>query len=69
VSIRPAPEDYATWWRYHVAKRVWLRSHGGSLIGTLALAVGFGLLTGSAVVLVVLIFAALAGTAVARSRP
>ncbi len=66
---RPDPPDYPTWWAYHQAKRVWLRSHGGSLLGTFAVAIGFGLLTGSAIVLVVLIVAAIVGTMYARSRP
>ncbi len=66
---RPRPEDYPTAWSYWQARRVWLRRHGGSLIGTLAIAIFFGALTGSAVLLVSLIAFALVGTAYARSRP
>ncbi len=69
MSTQPQPEDYPTAWSYWQARRAWVRRHGGSLIGTLALAIGFGLLTGSAVVLVVLVVAAVLGTVYARSRP
>jgi hypothetical protein len=66
---RPCPEDYPTAWSYWHARRVWIRSHGGSLIGTLAIAVIFGGLTGSPVLLVSLIAFAVVGTIYARSRP
>lgn len=69
MTSRPRPEDHPTAWAYWQARRTWVRSHGGSLLGTLAIAVVFGLLTGSAVVLIFLLVVALAGTAYARSRP
>jgi len=44
----PYPQpDYPTAWTYWPARRVWLCRYGGSLIGTLAIAVIFGGLTGS----------------------
>ncbi|HMD56717.1 MAG TPA: hypothetical protein VKG82_04535 [Solirubrobacteraceae bacterium] len=69
MGSRPYTEDYGTAWSYWQARRAWVRRHGGSLLGTFALAIGFGLLTGSALVLVILVAAALLGTAYARSRP
>jgi len=68
-STRPRPEDYPTAWSYWQARRVWLRGHGCSLVGTLAVAVIFGELNGSPVLLLSLIAFALVGTAYARSRP
>jgi hypothetical protein len=49
--------------------RQWRKGHGGSLIGTLAIAVVIGALSGSAVVLIVLVLFALLATAYVRSRP
>jgi hypothetical protein len=69
VSTRPVPEQYPTRARYRWALRSWRRAHGGSLIGTLAIAVVIGALSGSAVVLVLLVVFALLATADARSRP
>lgn len=66
---RPQPEDYKTGAEYRWAKKLWLRRHGGYLITTLAIAVFFGALTGSALLLILLVIAALALTAYARSRP
>jgi hypothetical protein len=66
---RPQPEDFKTGVEYRWAKKLWLRKHGGYLITTLAIAVFFGALTGSAVLMVLLIIAALLMTAYARSRP
>ena len=54
---------------YRWAKKLWLRRRGGSLIGTLAIAIFFGALTGSDVLLVLLVVFALVATAYARSRP
>ncbi|MGO8904544.1 MAG: hypothetical protein ACLQMH_02845 [Solirubrobacteraceae bacterium] len=66
---RPQPEDFKTGAEYRWAKKLWLRKHGGYLITTLAIAVFFGALTGSAVLMVLLIIATLIMTAYARSRP
>jgi hypothetical protein len=65
---RPQPEEYETRTRYRWALRNWKRSHGGSLIAVLAIAVVIGALSGSAVVLIALVTFALVGTAYARSR-
>ncbi len=48
---RPRPEDYKTWAEYRWARKLWIRKHGGSFIGTLALAIIFGGLSGSRFVL------------------
>jgi hypothetical protein len=66
---RPQPEDFKTGAEYRWAKRLWLRRHGGYLWTTIGLALLFGALTGSVVLLVLLVVAALAMTAYARSRP
>jgi hypothetical protein len=68
-STRPQPEHYRTAGEYRWARKLWIRRHGGSLIGTLAIAVFFGALTGSTALLVLLILFALVATAYARSRP
>jgi len=44
---RPRPEDYRTRAEYRWARKLWLGKHGGSFIGTLALALIFGGLSGS----------------------
>jgi hypothetical protein len=49
--------------------RNWRRSHGGSLLATLAIAITFGVISGSAVALVLLMAFALLATAYVRSRP
>jgi hypothetical protein len=49
VMPRPQPESYPTWWSYHQATRLWRKRTGGSLIGTAALALIVGGLSGSAV--------------------
>lgn len=66
---RPQPDSYPTAWSYFWAHRRWKRKHGGSLIGTLAIAVFFGGFTGSPVLLLSLVVFVLVGTAYARSRP
>jgi len=66
---RPQPENFKTGAEYRWAKRLWLRRHGGYLWTTIGLALLFGALTGSVVLLVLLVVAALAMTAYARSRP
>jgi hypothetical protein len=65
----PQPENFKTGAEYRWAKRLWLRRHGGYLWTTIGLALLFGALTGSVVLLVLLVVAALAMTAYARSRP
>lgn len=69
MMARPRPEDYPTAWSYWQARRVWVRRHGGSLIGTLAIAVLFGALSRSALAFGALVVFAVAATAYARSRP
>lgn len=66
---RPRPEDYRTRAEYRWARKLWLRRHGGSFIVTLAIALVFGGLSGSTVLLLALIAFAIVGTVVARSRP
>jgi hypothetical protein len=66
---RPQPDQYRTASEYRWARRVWLRRHGGHLSTTLAIAVFFGALTGSTVLLVLLIVFAIAATTIARRRP
>jgi hypothetical protein len=68
-STRPRPEQHRTGAEYRWAKRLWLRRHGGYLWTTLAIAVFFGALTGSATLLILLIVFAFVMTAYARSRP
>jgi UPF0716 family protein affecting phage T7 exclusion len=46
-----------------------LRRHGWSLLGTIAIAIFFGALTGSTLLLLLLVLFALAGTWRARSQP
>ena len=48
---------------------MWLRGHGGSLLGTLAIAVFFGALTGSRTLLWLLVAFAIVAHLIARSRP
>jgi hypothetical protein len=69
VSTKPRPEDYPTAWSYWQARRSWVRSHGGDVVGVLAIAVLFGALSGSAIAFVVLVVFAVGAAAFARSRP
>jgi hypothetical protein len=69
MSTKPQPEQYRTASEYRWAKRLWLRRHGGHLWTTLAIAIFFGLLSGSATLLMLLVVFALLMTALARSRP
>jgi hypothetical protein len=69
MAARPQPDQYATRAEYRWARRNWRRSHGGSLLGTLAIAVFFGALTGSQVALWALVAFAVAAHVAARSRP
>lgn len=69
MSTKPQSESFKTGAEYRWAKKLWLRKHGGYLITTLAIAVLFGGLTGSVVLMVLLVLAALLMTAYARSRP
>jgi hypothetical protein len=64
VSPRPQPAQSPTRASYRWALRNWRRAHGG-----LAIAVVIGALSGSAVVLIVLVLFALLATAYVRSRP
>jgi len=66
---RPQPEDFKTAAEYRWARKLWIRRHGGSLIGTLAIAVVFGGLTGSTTLLLLLVAFAIVATMIARSRP
>ena len=69
MSTKPHPEQFRSRAEYRWARKLWLRKHGGSLAGTLAIAVLFGVLSGSAVALILLVLVALVGTVYARSRP
>jgi hypothetical protein len=63
---RPEPESYPTAWSYFWAHRRWKRSHGGSMIGNVAVAaVGRGI-TGSQVAVVVFIVLAVLVTLACR---
>jgi hypothetical protein len=66
---KPRPQDFPTAWSYWQARRAWVRRHGGSLFGTFAIAITFGVLSGSAVSLILLVAVAILGTVWARSRP
>jgi uncharacterized protein (DUF58 family) len=66
---RPQPEDFKAGAEYRSARKLWLRRHGGYLWTTLGLALLFGELTGSVVLLVSLVVFALLGTWYARSQP
>lgn len=55
MGSRPSKADFPTWWSYRQANRAWLRAHGGHLWTTVLLAVVVGLISDSAVVLVVLL--------------
>jgi hypothetical protein len=68
-SGRPRPENYRTRAEYRWARKLWLRRHGGSFLGTLAIALFFGGLTGSTVAMLALVAFAVIGTVIARSRP
>jgi hypothetical protein len=65
---RPQPEAFKTRSEYRWQLRLWKRSHGGSLLGTLAIAVFFGALTGSQVLLWGLVAFAMVAHMIARSR-
>ncbi len=67
-STRPQPEQYATRAEYLWRLKLWKHKHGGSLIGTLAVAVLFGALSGSQVILWGLVAFAVVAHAIARSR-
>lgn len=69
MSTKPQKDQYSTRQEYSWANKQWKRSHGGSLLGTLAIAVFFGLITGSQVLLWLLVAFAIAVHLVARSRP
>ncbi len=59
MSTRPRPQDYPTAWSYWTASRTWKRRTGGSLITTAALALIVGGLSGSAVLAMLTLLAAL----------
>ena len=66
---RPQPEQFGTGAEYRWARRNWKRAHGGSLLGTLAIAVFFGALSGSQALLGLLVGFAIVCHVIARSRP
>jgi hypothetical protein len=66
---RPQPEQFATRAEYRWRLKLWKRRHGGSLIGTLAIAVFFGAWSGSQAVLFGLVAFAIVAHVIARSRP
>ena len=68
-SSRPRPGRYRTRSEYVWARRLWLRRHGGALWPSLAIAVFFGLASGSQWALFALLAFAVGAHAVARSRP
>ena len=66
---RPRPEQYKTGAEYRWARKRWKRSHGGSLLATIAIAAFFGALTGSTTLLWLLVAFAIVAHVIARSRP
>jgi hypothetical protein len=65
---RPRPEEYPSRATYRWALRNWRCHQGGGLLGTLAIAIFFGLPSGSVTVLWVLIAFAIVATMIARSK-
>ena len=63
---RPDPAEYRTGAEYRWARRQWKRSHGGSLIALLAIAVAFGAWSGSVAALWLLIAFAIVAHTIAR---
>lgn len=63
---RPRPDDYRTGAEFRWARHNWKRSHGGSLIVTLAIAFIFGAWTGSQALLWGLVAFAIIAHVVAR---
>jgi hypothetical protein len=66
---KPQQEEYGTRAEYRWARKQFNRKHGGSLFGTLAVAVFFGAITGSTALLFGLVASAVLVHLVARSRP
>jgi hypothetical protein len=66
---RPRPSEYRTGAEYRWVRRHWKRTHGGSLIALLAIAVIFGAWTGSQALLWLLVSFAIVAWLIARSRP
>ncbi len=66
MSTRPSPDDYPTAWSYFNAHRAWKRSHGGSMVGNVAVAAIAGGVTGSPVAVVVFIVLAVLVTLARR---
>ena len=66
---RPQPADFPTRAHYRWARRQYLRQHGGSMFGSIAIATFFGLASGSQWVLFGLLAYAVVAHAIARSRP
>ncbi len=69
MASRPQPENYRTGAEYRWARRLWRRSHGGSMIGNVAVAAIAGGITGSQVAVVVFIVLAVVVTLPRRSAP
>lgn len=63
---RPDPAQYRTGAEYRWARRQWKRSHGGSLTALLLIATFFGLWSGSAAALWLLIGFAVVAHTIAR---
>jgi hypothetical protein len=64
----PQAEHYRTREEYVWARRLWERTHGGSMIVTVAIAFVFGAWTGSQVLLLALVAFAVVATLVSRHR-
>ncbi len=69
MMARPQPEQYSTRAEYRWAHKLWKRKHGGSLIAVLLIAAFFGALTGSQVLLWLLVAFAIVAHVIARSGP
>jgi hypothetical protein len=64
--MKPQPDQFKTRSEYKWAAKQHRKQHGGSLIGTLAIAAFFGALTGSQVLFWALIAFAVLATVIAR---
>lgn len=66
--MRPRPENFATRAEYRWASKQYNRRHGGSMAGSIALAVFFGAATGSPALLLALVAFSVGALLVARAE-
>jgi hypothetical protein len=65
----PRPTDFPTRWSYRQHRKAWVKRRGGSLLVPLLIALAVGVLSGSAVAMLVVAGVAFAGAAWRRSQP